>query len=100
VDHSTPLDASTIPGNSGGMPTKTAARKAPARSKTAAPADDLPLYLTVPMVAKLAGRTPNAIRKLRDHGKGPAFVLVDGRLVAKRADVVAWLEGRKPQRAA
>jgi hypothetical protein len=76
------------------MPTKPAAVIAGTTIK------DLPPYLTVPQVAALAHRSPNAIRHLHHRGKGPGFALVDGRLLARRADVERWLEGKPRSRRA
>jgi hypothetical protein len=63
-------------------------------SRAAQPVEDeLPPYLTIEEAAPIARRTPNAMRKLRLRGKGPRVRKIDGRLVIKRTDLLAWLEG-------
>lgn len=54
---------------------------------------ELQQWLTIEEAASVARRTPNAMRHLRKRNLGPRFVKVDGRLLCRRDDLVAWLEG-------
>lgn len=49
-------------------------------------------YLLVPGVAKMLGRTDNAVRWMRANGVGPRSAKVGGKVMYRKSDVVAWIE--------
>jgi hypothetical protein len=55
--------------------------------------EGLPVFLTIHEVSELSRRSVNALHQLRHVGRGPAARKVDGRLLYKSADVLAWMEG-------
>jgi hypothetical protein len=58
------------------------------------PEPPLPPFLDVNEIAALSKRSPAAVRKLHMRGRGPAMKVVGGRLLARREDVLAWLDGK------
>ena len=53
----------------------------------------LPEFLVIDEAAAVSRRTPDAMHALRKKGRGPKARVVDGRLLYRKADVVAWLSG-------
>jgi hypothetical protein len=49
-------------------------------------------YLTTVEFAAMVRKTPNAILLMRSRGTAPPAYEVNGRLLWKRSDVVAWVE--------
>ncbi len=48
-------------------------------------------YYNIQQVAELIGRTPNAVRTLRQTGDGPRFVKLHSRLVVSETDLESWI---------
>ena len=57
--------------------------------------DDLPDYALPHEVASVSRRTENALALLRAQKppRGPKFTKVDGRVLYRKTDVIAWLNG-------
>lgn len=51
----------------------------------------LPRLYDIDEAARIACRTPKAMRNLRARGRGPKFRNVDGRLLVTEADLADWL---------
>ena len=49
-------------------------------------------YYNIQQVAELIGRTPNAVRTLRQTGDAPRFVKLHGRLVVSETDLESWIK--------
>ena len=77
------------------MPVVTTSKTLVDATREQLPAPELPLYLTVAEAAAVARRTPNALYLLHHskEKKGPTFRKVDGRLLVRRDDLLAWLDG-------
>ena len=55
--------------------------------------DELPEFLVIGEAAAVARRTEDAMHALRRRKRGPRAQVVDGRLLYRKADLVAWLSG-------
>ena len=54
--------------------------------------------LTISQIAQLTNRTVDTVRYWRLHGNGPTTFRSNGRVYARRSDVLAWLEAQaKPE---
>jgi predicted DNA-binding transcriptional regulator AlpA len=53
-------------------------------------------FMSIGEVAELTRRTIGGLYALRYRGSGPPSFRLGGRLVYRRGDVVAWIEGTLP----
>ena len=50
--------------------------------------------MTLDEVAEMLRKSPNQIRWMRHMGTGPKAALIGGRVMFRKADVVAWVDAQ------
>jgi len=68
-----------------------------ARAKPTVSAGELPDLMTPAELSAYLHREERVLQVWRVEGRGPRFVKVEGRVLYRRADVVAYLEGQTRQ---